>query len=64
MSTPGASSHVPSQFGFSPAVTTPRGSPGEAHAWDTGHRPPSFGAKLPVWYLQTPFLKSSKDKMG
>eukprot|EP00975_Prorocentrum_lima_P027135 5704012-Prorocentrum_lima.AAC.1 len=44
MSTPGASSHVPCQLVFSPTATTPQGSPGEAHGWDTKQRPPSFGA--------------------
>eukprot|EP00975_Prorocentrum_lima_P064300 12896707-Prorocentrum_lima.AAC.1 len=44
MSTPGASSHVPGQLGFSPAATTPQGSPGEANGWEPGQRPPSSGA--------------------
>eukprot|EP00975_Prorocentrum_lima_P070469 12932172-Prorocentrum_lima.AAC.1 len=45
MSTPGASSHVPGRLGFSPAGTTPQGSPGYVHrGLDQGQRPPSFGA--------------------
>eukprot|EP00975_Prorocentrum_lima_P047447 9920475-Prorocentrum_lima.AAC.1 len=44
-STPGASSHVPGCFGFSPAGTTPQCSPGDGHLdWDPGQRPPSFRA--------------------
>eukprot|EP00975_Prorocentrum_lima_P012305 2607795-Prorocentrum_lima.AAC.1 len=42
MSTPGVSSHAPGQLGFSPAATTPKGSPGEANGWDPGQKPPSF----------------------
>eukprot|EP00975_Prorocentrum_lima_P000841 175160-Prorocentrum_lima.AAC.1 len=40
----GASSNVPGQLGFSPAATTPRGSPGEAHGWEPGQIPPYFEA--------------------
>eukprot|EP00975_Prorocentrum_lima_P048965 10245058-Prorocentrum_lima.AAC.1 len=44
LSTPGASSHVPSHSGFSPAAATPQGSPVETNGGDTGQRPPHVGA--------------------